>query len=282
MLAAAACSGFLIASLGLLWLRFNVAPGRTGAPFPADFLLYFVPMTDWVAQRLRAGELPLWNPHACSGMPLLATLQPAVFHPATWLTLWLPTARALPLALALETALAAHFAALLFRAWGCGWLACAAGGLLFAFGCVLGTSFWPPALATLVFTPAILLCIEKLVVCWRWRWWLALALATALQLVAGFTQYAVFTWYLAAPYSVVRLLGERRGRSLSWQGSRALRARSRSARGSRRCSCCRRSSWWRRRTARSRSRRSRSTTARSAPRSRSRDCCATRSIRVPA
>lgn len=201
-------------AVALLWQRFNVAPGRTGVPFPLDFLSYFVPMTDWVALRLRAGELPLWNPHACSGMPLLATLQTGVFHPSTWLAIWLPTAKALPLAMWLETVLAAQLAALLFRAWGHGHAACLAGGLLFAFGCVLGTSFWPPALATLVWLPAILLCIEKLIQGWRWRWWLGLALATALQFLAGFTQYAIFTWYLALPYASVRLFAETAARHL--------------------------------------------------------------------
>ncbi len=196
-------------------MRFNVAPGRTGVPFPLDFLGYFVPMTDWVARRLRAGELPLWNPQACSGMPLLATLQAGVFYPGTWLAIWLPTARALPLEMLCETVLAAHLAALLFRAWGHGLAACVAGGVLFVFGCVLGTSFWPPALATLVWLPAILLCIEKLVQGWRWRWWLGLALATALQLLAGFTQYAVFTWYLALPYAGVRLAAESAARRFS-------------------------------------------------------------------
>ena len=209
------CSALLVLAVGLLWMRFNVAPGRTGVPFPLDFLSYFVPMTDWVARRLRAGELPLWNPQACSGMPLLATLQAGVFYPGTWLAIWLPTARALPLEMFCESVLAAHLAALLFRAWGHGLAACVAGGLLFVFGCVLGTSFWPPALATLVWLPAILLCIEKLVQGWRWRWWLGLALATALQLLAGFTQYAVFTWYLALPYAGVRLAAESAARRLS-------------------------------------------------------------------
>jgi hypothetical protein len=89
------CSALLLLAVGLLWLRFNVAPGRTGVPFPLDFLTYFVPMTDWVARRLRAGELPLWNPHACSGMPLLATLQVGVFYPGSWPAIWLPTERIL-------------------------------------------------------------------------------------------------------------------------------------------------------------------------------------------
>jgi len=195
-------------------MRFNAAPGRTGVPFPLDFLFYSVPMTDWVARRLRAGELPLWNPHACSGMPLLATLQSGVFYPGTWLALWLPPARALPFKMLLESVLAAHLAALLFRAWGHGLAACVAGGLLFVFGCILGTSFWPPALSTLIWIPASLLCIEKLIQGWRWRWWVGLALATCLQLLAGFTQYAVYTWYLALPYASVRLAAESAARRI--------------------------------------------------------------------
>jgi hypothetical protein len=80
--------------------------------------------------------------------------------------------------------------------------------VLFVFACILGNGFWPPALATLVWAPAILLCIEKLARGWSWRWWIGLALVTCLQFLAGFTQYSVYTWYLALPYALSRLVAE--------------------------------------------------------------------------
>ncbi len=195
----------LVAAVLALWWRFNAPPGRTGYPFPTDFLYYFLPMTELVAARLRAGELPLWNPHTCSGIPLLATLQVAAFYPPTWLTLILPTATALAAGILLHTLAGALFALLWLRSLGVARAAAAAGALLFVFTCLLGNAFWPPALATIAWMPAILLCIERWIASGAWRWWLALVAATALQLLAGFPQYAVYTAYLAAPFAALRL-----------------------------------------------------------------------------
>ena len=59
-----------LVSLGVAacWLQFNAAPGElTGEArkFAAqgDLLAYYLPMTELVASRLSAFELPLWNPH---------------------------------------------------------------------------------------------------------------------------------------------------------------------------------------------------------------------------
>jgi len=204
-------AGVMLLAVALLWGRFNAPPQRTGAPFPHDFLYYYVPQTERAAERLRQGELPLWDPHTCSGTPLLATLQVGALYPPTWLVAWQSPETALPLRMLLETGLAALLAAALFASWGLAWPATWTGGLLFVFGCVLGNAFWPPALSTLVWLPAVLLCIEQLVQRWRWRWWAALAGCTALQLLAGFPQYAVYTFYLALPYAAVRLWSRSRG-----------------------------------------------------------------------
>jgi hypothetical protein len=60
--------------------------------------------------------------------------------------------------------------------------------------------------ATIAWIPGQLLCVEELARRWRWRWWLGLALATALQLLAGFPQYALYGFYLVGPYALLRLL----------------------------------------------------------------------------
>ena len=45
--------------------------GRVLAP-PGDGVLYYYPMRVHVAEVLRQGDLPLWNPYVFSGFPLLA------------------------------------------------------------------------------------------------------------------------------------------------------------------------------------------------------------------
>ena len=65
-----------------------VPPDRT--PTLGDVVYQEIPWRAVVRSSLRRGELPLWNPYLLAGEPLLATQQPAIFHPATWLGFLLP------------------------------------------------------------------------------------------------------------------------------------------------------------------------------------------------
>lgn len=170
-------------------------------------------MTELAAERLGRGELPLWNPYSCSGLPLLATLQAGVFYPPAWLALVLPAKIALEVRVLAETVLAGGFAAALFHRWSGSRAAGVLGGLLYVFACVLGQGFWPPSVSALVWLPPILACVDALCRGWSARWWCLLVACTALQLVAGFPQFAVYTWYLAGPWALVRLA------SLRWRGT---------------------------------------------------------------
>jgi hypothetical protein len=214
-LAAGASVAFVLAALGALWLRFNAPPGGGGPEAQGflvfgDFVTYFAPMAVYTAGRLAAAEIPLWFPDGCSGIPLLASWQTAVLYPGTWLALVLPAHRALPLLVLLECALAGAFSVWLFRAWGGGWLAATAGGVLFVYACALGQSPWPPAVATIVWIPWLLLSSERLIAGRRRGWWAALALGAALQLLAGFPQYVLYGYLLVAPWVALRLWEERR------------------------------------------------------------------------
>lgn len=128
---AAACLATGLA-VALVWQRFNAAPPQRGWLFPADFVNYYLPRGEQVAQRLLAGELPLWNPRLCTGIPELATLQSAVLSPQTWLFAPLPTDAGVPLRVFLECALGGIFAALFVRRLGLDACAAALGGLLYA------------------------------------------------------------------------------------------------------------------------------------------------------
>ncbi|MBW2421257.1 MAG: YfhO family protein [Deltaproteobacteria bacterium] len=106
----------------------------------------------------------------------------------------------------LSCALAGWFCALLFRSWGCGGFAASTGGILFVFACMLGQTYWPPAVSTILWLPWILLCIEKLGRGWSPGWWAGLALGAALQILAGFPQYLVYSYYLVLPFAALRVL----------------------------------------------------------------------------
>jgi len=91
----------------LLWLWPALAAGRT--PSFRDQGDFFYPLKLYTAARMRAGELPLWNPLSGAGEPWLANGQSGVFYPPTLLFL-LPSA-----ALAGGLFLLVHYA---LAAWG--------------------------------------------------------------------------------------------------------------------------------------------------------------------
>ena len=196
--------------VAVAWLQFNAPPGELSGEarkFAAqgDLLAYYLPMTELVAARLSALEMPLWNPHVCSGIPLFATLQSGVLYPATWLALLLPAHEALSWRMLLECWLAGVLATWLFLAWGRRPMAAATGGVLYVFACVVGQILWPPVASTLALFPAVLLCAEKLLVKSASRgWWCGLAAVMALQLFAGFPQYVVYGFFIAVPVVVLR------------------------------------------------------------------------------
>jgi hypothetical protein len=193
----------ILAAVVVLWMRFNASPPKRGL-YPLDLINYFYPLGQEVAHRLSSGELPLWNPYICGGVPLLASPQVAVFYPGTWLSLLLPTHLAIPARMFAECVLGGCFIALLLRTWELGAFAATCGATIFVFACLLGQTFWPPEVSAIIWLPWLLTCVEKLVVQWRWRWWCGFVVGTSLQLLAGFPQFVVYTFYLLGPYAMVR------------------------------------------------------------------------------
>ncbi len=200
----------VVAGVAALWLRFNAPPGAGGLLYPHDLINYFYPLAIRVGERLAAGELPLWNPDACSGIPLLATLQVAAFYPPTWLEALVPAAQALPVQMLAHCLCGALFAAGFFRATGRGATASILGGIWFAYACVLAETFWPSMASTIAWIPALFLCVEKLAQRFTWGWWWGLVAAGALQHLAGFAQAVLYGYGLLLPFAGLRILAARR------------------------------------------------------------------------
>ncbi|MBI3573339.1 MAG: YfhO family protein [Candidatus Kerfeldbacteria bacterium] len=53
----------------------------------SDVVFQFYPWQQFLFDRVRHGELPLWNPRQLAGTPFLANDQSAIFDPIRWLTL---------------------------------------------------------------------------------------------------------------------------------------------------------------------------------------------------
>ena len=204
----ALCVGFIAAGTWACWTRFSTAgrdiPGRMPFRLTSDFFNTYIPMTEAAGVRLRAGELPLWNPDACSGIPFLATLQTGVLYPPTWLAVLWPAHVLLPWLVILHCLLGGVFAFALFRAWSCERAAASAGALLFVFSCCIGQTMWPPAIATICWVPFLLLACEKLARGGGVGWWLGLVVGAALQALAGFPQYLLYGYGIVLPYALLR------------------------------------------------------------------------------
>ncbi len=121
----------VLAPLAVHWLA-----GRTLVWF--DTQNEFAPLRWMIEQALRSFRLPLWNPFAGAGMPLLADTIHGVLHPVSILTAWLRTERSADVLIGGYVTCAGAGAALLARDLGASRPAAAAAAVAYgASGFVL-------------------------------------------------------------------------------------------------------------------------------------------------
>src|SRR5438128_2474806 len=75
---------------------------RDRIPLYRDLLFFFVPFKHFLAEHMRRGELPLWNPGIFMGTTFLGGLQTGVFYPPSLLLI-------LPFPLGFNLFLFAHY-----------------------------------------------------------------------------------------------------------------------------------------------------------------------------
>jgi membrane protein YfhO len=66
--------------------------GRMANPILSDLAFANLPWRAAVRESLVNGRHPFWNRFVLAGNPLLGAAQAAIFHPSTWLGIWLPLA----------------------------------------------------------------------------------------------------------------------------------------------------------------------------------------------
>jgi hypothetical protein len=76
----AAVALLLLATLGFFW-RILFTPDAWKPAGGGDLVSFLFPTYRFAAASLRAGDLPLWNPHLYSGAPFLADIQAGLFYP---------------------------------------------------------------------------------------------------------------------------------------------------------------------------------------------------------
>ena len=202
-----------VLSLVFFWRLFTPSALDRGSIPSGDFSIVSYAPSQYLAQRLARGQLPLWSDGAFGGFPFIGDIQNAAFYPPRLLTILLASPWGFPY-LALEVEAAAHlalagiFTFLLARRLightGAAFLA----ALTFAFGGFLAG--YPVQQLVLLeaatWLPLILLCLDHAVCQQRPlnRWTLLAAVAFALSFLAGHPQIPMYGIYLGLAYALWR------------------------------------------------------------------------------
>lgn len=164
----------------------------------SDPVWQFVPWAELARAELRAGRLPLWNPHQEAGQPLLGNGQSALGSPLLWPALALPLFPGWNLSLLLRLLVAAGGGWALARDDG----RSRAAALLAAAVCSLSGPFvaWleHPHTLTAAAVPWLLLAVRRVARGEGRRAVVLLAASTALVLAGGHHETALVAAFLAA------------------------------------------------------------------------------------
>ncbi|GAB4570381.1 MAG: hypothetical protein Kow0077_04390 [Anaerolineae bacterium] len=205
--------------VGFFWRFLTPVEADQVSLVEGDFSGQFVAFGAYQAQRLWAGEVPLWNPYNNGGLPFLADTQSAVFYPPRLITVVLTGLTRQWTYHALELEMMAHVLAtsLLMYAFlrrllgsGAGSVPGAlAGAITWAYGGFM-TGYPPLQLALLeavTWAPLIMLGIHE---CTggetpRWHWLIVAGLGLGLSVMAGHPQTNWFLGLLGVAFLAFRV-----------------------------------------------------------------------------
>lgn len=193
----------------------GTADPAEGNPALGDVVHQIQPWMTFLRRELRAGRLPLWNPHQYSGSPFWANGQSAPLFPLHLLFVLLPAQAGWLLLPWLRVVIGGLGTRALARQLGLGEAASLVAGLIFPLSGMLVCFLLYPMGNALALVPWVLLAVERLAA--GRSGLLPLALASGLQLLAGHPETALHTALLSALYLAVR--GAAPGRRwIAWGG----------------------------------------------------------------
>lgn len=174
-------------------------------------LLQFYPWREMAFSALRAGRLPLWNPLAGCGAPLLANYQTAIFYPPNWLYLIIPSEYAMGLVGVLHLVWAGLGMQAYLRRLGVDRLGQGVGAISFALSGYLVSRFgFLSMTSTIPWLPWLIWAVDGIAMVGNKialrRAVSLLAGVVAMMLLAGHAQTAFYSLILAGAYGLWRVL----------------------------------------------------------------------------
>lgn len=181
---------------------------KTISHISTDLTLQFLTWRDFGFSELAKGNLPLWNPYIYGGAPYFAGFQSALLYPPNWLHLIMPVPAAITWIVALHVFLLGYFVYLWCRGNAVGTSGSILAGVMYMF---CGPYFLHlyaghlPHLAVMVWTPLILMCLDRIAQSGEWRWvWMGI-LVTSMHILAGHPQYVYYTGMAVTAYTALKV-----------------------------------------------------------------------------
>lgn len=181
-----------------------------------DDLLYYLPIRQYIGERLADGEWPMWNTLVGMGTSVAADPQSGLWYPPTYLFAVLPPLVAYPLTLILHFALAGWGMYRFLRASGREWQAAFLGAVAFEFcGFLIAHRVHLTMHHAVAWIPWILYAWRRFADTGAYRHFTLAAGAFGLQMLVQHTQISLMTAIIVTAYVAVVLLPAKR--SLLWQ-----------------------------------------------------------------
>ncbi|MDB5384673.1 MAG: Protein of unknown function, rane YfhO [Planctomycetaceae bacterium] len=170
-----------------------------------DIYAYFFPQKQFLAESLRAGELPLWNNRTGHGYPIAGESQTGVFYPFHLLYAICDLNTAYVFIQLLHYVLASVASWMFLRRWGVGTISAWLGAVSFTYGWLPARMCNEWAALGAAWFPAILWCCESYLQTTRWRYLITLSGLLGLQMLAGHFHLAFITQVTLLGYFGLRL-----------------------------------------------------------------------------
>ncbi|HKC87169.1 MAG TPA: hypothetical protein VKG02_14390, partial [Blastocatellia bacterium] len=168
-----------------------------------DAVFWFFPAYKFVAEQIKSGGLPLWNPYQYSGAPMFAEWQAGALDPINWIYLIETTSRALTLSLEISFAIALIATFSYTRSLGFNRRAAVVSAVIYGLsGFAVGRTLYPGFLRIVALAPFVLYFVEKLYQQARWRYVAGGALIVAWQVFAAHPQPLIYSSLLACAYAL--------------------------------------------------------------------------------